>query len=133
MDKPFGGKTVLLGGDFRQILPVLPKKGREDIVMASINRSYLWNYYKIFILEQNMRLEANVPPVSLDGITIPFADWVIRIGDGAEHATSLDNVNDPTWIHNPPELTLPPHNRGIRYLINVLHSVYPTSTQTRNI
>ncbi|WOG82315.1 hypothetical protein DCAR_0101478 [Daucus carota subsp. sativus] len=39
----FGGKMVLLGGDFRQIFPILPKKGREDIVMTSINKSYLWN------------------------------------------------------------------------------------------
>ncbi|XP_021754741.1 uncharacterized protein LOC110720016 [Chenopodium quinoa] len=27
-DRPFGGKTVVLGGDFRQILPVVPRKGR---------------------------------------------------------------------------------------------------------
>ena len=29
---PFGGKTILLGGDFRQILPVVPKEKRQDIV-----------------------------------------------------------------------------------------------------
>jgi len=33
-DKIFGGKTVVLGGDFRQILPVVPKGGGEDIVSA---------------------------------------------------------------------------------------------------
>jgi len=27
--QPFGGKTVLLGGDFRQILPVIPKGQRQ--------------------------------------------------------------------------------------------------------
>ncbi|XP_031116779.1 uncharacterized protein LOC116020446 [Ipomoea triloba] len=40
--KTFGGKTVLLGGDFRQILPVVPKGSRQDIVSAAINSSYLW-------------------------------------------------------------------------------------------
>jgi ATP-dependent DNA helicase PIF1 len=35
-EKIFGGKTVVLGGDFRQILPVVPKGGREDIVSASL-------------------------------------------------------------------------------------------------
>ncbi|PNY11659.1 ATP-dependent DNA helicase PIF1 [Trifolium pratense] len=32
---PFGGKTVVLGGDFRQILPMVPKGGRADIVHAN--------------------------------------------------------------------------------------------------
>jgi hypothetical protein len=40
-EKIFGGKTVVLGGDFRQILPVIPKGGREDIVSASLPRSHL--------------------------------------------------------------------------------------------
>ncbi|XP_031108559.1 ATP-dependent DNA helicase PIF1-like [Ipomoea triloba] len=34
-NKTFGGKTVVLGGDFRQILPVIPKGTRQDIVQAS--------------------------------------------------------------------------------------------------
>ncbi|XP_050278246.1 uncharacterized protein LOC126719772 [Quercus robur] len=32
LEKPFGGKVVVLGGDFRQILPVVKKGRREDIV-----------------------------------------------------------------------------------------------------
>ncbi|XP_031127601.1 uncharacterized protein LOC116029697 [Ipomoea triloba] len=39
--KTFGWKTVVLGGDFRQILPVVPKGSRQDIVSAAINSSYL--------------------------------------------------------------------------------------------
>jgi ATP-dependent DNA helicase PIF1 len=35
-DKIFGGKTVVLGGDFRQIFPIVPKGRREDIVSASL-------------------------------------------------------------------------------------------------
>jgi hypothetical protein len=41
-EKIFGGKTMVLGGDFRQILLVVPKRGREDIVSASLLRSHLW-------------------------------------------------------------------------------------------
>ncbi len=41
-EKIFGGKTVVLGGDFRQILPVVPKGGRENIVSASLPRLHLW-------------------------------------------------------------------------------------------
>jgi len=36
IEKIFGGKTVVRGGDFRQILPNLPKGGRKDIVNASL-------------------------------------------------------------------------------------------------
>jgi endonuclease IV len=34
--KLFGGKTTLLGGDFRQILPVIQKGKRKDIVQTCI-------------------------------------------------------------------------------------------------
>lgn len=39
---PFGGKIIVFGGDFRQILHVVPKGGRADIVHATINSSLLW-------------------------------------------------------------------------------------------
>jgi ATP-dependent DNA helicase PIF1 len=41
-EKIFGAKTVVLGGDFRQILPIVPKGGQEDIVSASLPQSHLW-------------------------------------------------------------------------------------------
>lgn len=37
INKPFGGITVALGGDFRQILPVILKGTRVDIIQASHN------------------------------------------------------------------------------------------------
>ncbi|XP_058751175.1 uncharacterized protein LOC131624239 [Vicia villosa] len=40
-DKVFGGKVVVFGGDFRQILPVVPRGSRSDIMHATINASYL--------------------------------------------------------------------------------------------
>jgi hypothetical protein len=58
--KIFGGKTMVLGGDFRQFLPVVPKGGQEDIVNASLPRSHLWQHVRIFCLHINMRvMEAN--------------------------------------------------------------------------
>ncbi|XP_072087921.1 uncharacterized protein [Arachis hypogaea] len=38
----FGEKVVVLGSDFRQILPVIPRGSREEIVHACINALYLW-------------------------------------------------------------------------------------------
>jgi hypothetical protein len=48
-DKIFGGKIVVLGEDFRQILPVVPKGGRKDIVNASLPRSHLWQHAQFFV------------------------------------------------------------------------------------
>ncbi|CAN1825641.1 hypothetical protein LINPERHAP1_LOCUS31239 [Linum perenne] len=56
---PFGGKTVLLGGDFRQTLPVVPKGSREDNINASLPRSYLWNSCTLLHLQVNMRINSN--------------------------------------------------------------------------
>ena len=39
----FGGKVVVLGGDFRQTLPVIPRASPAQILSASIARSDLWN------------------------------------------------------------------------------------------
>jgi hypothetical protein len=41
-DKPFGGITVVFGGDYQQTLPVIPRGSREEIVGATMQRSYLW-------------------------------------------------------------------------------------------
>jgi hypothetical protein len=38
-DELFGGKVVVLGGDFRQILPVVPRGNRGQIVAASLKQS----------------------------------------------------------------------------------------------
>ncbi|KAH1241604.1 ATP-dependent DNA helicase pif1 [Glycine max] len=40
-NKIFGVKVMVFGGDFRQILPVIPRGSRSDIVNATINSSYL--------------------------------------------------------------------------------------------
>ncbi|CAN7086962.1 unnamed protein product, partial [Brassica oleracea var. botrytis] len=46
-NRPFAGKVVVLGGDFRQVLPVIHGAGRPEIVMESLNSSYLWKHVKV--------------------------------------------------------------------------------------
>ncbi|KAI9116246.1 hypothetical protein K1719_012413 [Acacia pycnantha] len=55
-DKPLGSKVVRLGGDFKQILPVIPRDTVEDTVHVTSNASYLWKYCQLFMLTTNMRL-----------------------------------------------------------------------------
>jgi len=52
----FGGKVIVFGGDFRQILPVIPGGSRSDIVNSTINASYLWDHCEVLTLTKNLRL-----------------------------------------------------------------------------
>ncbi|KAL6554020.1 hypothetical protein OROMI_019693 [Orobanche minor] len=75
----FGGLVVVLGGDFRQILPVVPKGSRHDIVHASISSSQLWDSCEVLKLTKNMRLQ-----------TREFAEWILNVGDGVAGDALVD-------------------------------------------
>jgi PIF1-like helicase/Helicase len=80
---PFGGKVVVFGGDFRQILPVIPKGSRQDIVNASLNSSKLWSHCKVLTLTKNMRLQVQSCPEEIDEIK-EFSEWILSVGNGTE-------------------------------------------------
>jgi hypothetical protein len=100
-NKPFGGMTVVLGGDFRQTLPVVPKGRREQIVNASIKRSYLWNHFEIFKLTRNMRLRCMSEDTAEQQNLMEFVNWILDIGDGK---TTSDEGDE--WINIPEDLIL---------------------------
>ena len=79
-EMPFGGITVLFGGDFRQTLPVVPKGMHQQIVAASLCRSYLWNDIQVHFLTRNMCLDQSDDSVR-------HAAWLLEIGAG----TNLDD------------------------------------------
>ena len=74
-DKPFGGVALLIGGDFKQTLPVILKASSEQILDATITRSYLWKDIEIIHLHQNMR-------VIDDSEAEEFREWLLQIGHG---------------------------------------------------
>ncbi|XP_063904727.1 uncharacterized protein LOC135123780 [Zophobas morio] len=72
-----GGVTVLLAGDFRQTLPVVPRGTRADEVRSCLKSSYLWPQIKKLALKTNMRVLLG------DDATVgEFAQTVLQIGDG---------------------------------------------------
>ena len=73
---------VVLGGDFRQILPVVRKGRRADIVYSTINRSYLWRECLVFKLNTNMRLLHNKLTTSEYVSMKKFSEWILEIGNG---------------------------------------------------
>ena len=80
---PFGGKCVLLAGDFRQVLPVVPRGSRAQINAASTQRYGDWSKFKIFHLKKNVRVQRmlsdNDPEV--DKIEA-FCKYLLEVGEG---------------------------------------------------
>jgi len=52
----FGGAVILLSGDFRQTLPVIPKSTAADELNACLKSSFLWRHVKKLKLTTNMRV-----------------------------------------------------------------------------
>ena len=87
-DLPFGGKVMVFGGDFRQVLPVVPRGTRAQICDATLLQSYIWDDIKIIRLKQNMRAQNDVW----------FSQFLLRIGDGTEKTFPNDYVDLPDDI-----------------------------------
>lgn len=88
---PFGGKVVILLGDFCQTCPVIPRGTKADVLNACISRCHLWVLFHIARLLTPIR-NADDPD---------FASFVDAIGDGAgprvnlsllTHTTEIDDV-----------------------------------------
>ncbi|KAF1894812.1 hypothetical protein Lal_00028255 [Lupinus albus] len=86
----FGGKVLVFGGDFRQILPVIPRGCHSDIVHATINSSYLWHYCTILNLTKNMRLQNDDNTTEIRELL----EWILKVGDG-----KLSEPNDDLHLH----------------------------------
>ncbi|XP_062118748.1 uncharacterized protein LOC133832419 [Humulus lupulus] len=88
VDVTFGGKVVILGGDFRQVLPVVRKGTREEQVRSSLVYSYLWPSLTKFQLIENMR--ARLDPA--------FSDYVLKVGNGMPPNTVNEMIKIPTCM-----------------------------------
>ncbi|KAB2597059.1 hypothetical protein D8674_036555 [Pyrus ussuriensis x Pyrus communis] len=75
IDLPFGGKIMIFGGDFRQVLPVIRKGTKSELIQASV----------ILKLKQNMR--------SINDCE--FSEFLLRVGDGNEDVIMDDMVKLP--------------------------------------
>jgi ATP-dependent DNA helicase PIF1 len=82
---PFGGRVMVFSGDFRQVLPVIPKATRPQIVNQCVNRSGLWRHVNVIRLRTNMRVEAanTSNDEQLARTLSTFARYPLNIGDGS--------------------------------------------------
>ncbi|XP_047252267.1 ATP-dependent DNA helicase PIF1-like [Capsicum annuum] len=88
IDSPFGGKVIVFGGDFRQVLPIFPKSTRAEMVNASLVKPYLWHQMKKIKLTRNIRARTDSS----------FSKLLLRIGNGEEPIIRDDLVLLPKQL-----------------------------------
>ncbi|XP_071740766.1 uncharacterized protein [Rutidosis leptorrhynchoides] len=77
--KLFGEMPILLGGDFRQILPVIPKGKRQEVVQACINRFDLWQHCQLHTLSRIMWVNEYTADGHVDPRKQQFNKWVLAL------------------------------------------------------
>lgn len=132
---PFGGRLMVFGGDFRQVLPVVPRGGRSDVVNQCINRSFLWRHVEVKKLRINMRVQQaqNNNDVPLSAEIQQFADMLLEIGDGRTqtlkvHDRSTNNIFNTDYIQITSSMLIPGEN-----VLCLLSAVYPQLFATSSV
>jgi ATP-dependent DNA helicase PIF1 len=80
--------VMVFGGDFRQVLPVVPRGTRAQIMDATLLRSYIWKDVRKICLTRNMRAQSDPW----------FLDYVLMIGNGTKDIFVGDYVRLPKDI-----------------------------------
>ena len=73
-NRPFGGKVLILGGDFRQTANIVPHGTVTDIIEMCIKNSQLWSHVTRRSLITNMRSSGEEN----------FNAWLLKVGNGNE-------------------------------------------------
>ncbi|GJY94111.1 DNA helicase [Tanacetum coccineum] len=124
MDRPdqlFGGKSVILGGDFRQTLPVKKGASKLEIVASSIAESQLWHHFKVCILRENMRLAQPGKSQEELSLTRAFAEWLLDIGNGNIGEPDTVDPQNSSWVHIPEAFSIQDDENGISKLIGFIY------------
>ena len=116
VDQPFGGKAAIFGGDFRQVLPVVPKGSQGQIEAASMKGSKIWRYCSILRLHRNMRVFGQED--------FDFVQYLLRIGNGQEQTVHNDYVRIPDGI-----VLRPVNNMHVH--IHLIQTVYDNLASNR--
>ena len=104
--EPFGGKSIILCGDFRQTLPVKKFATRSEIVNTIVKKSIFWKYFVTMKLTENIR-----------AIDKNFAKDMLTIGDGRYGENGLIDI--------PKSCILPDD-------VNMVEEVYGDVFETKN-
>jgi hypothetical protein len=121
---PFGGKTIVLGGDFRQVLPVVEGASRTETLNSALISSPLWNHITVLKLEQNMRLSNPSLSTAEKAELALFADWVLSVGNGTVPMKTREGESVPSWLSLPPDIALLPTSDYISSIIDAIYESF---------
>ncbi|KAK9067683.1 hypothetical protein SSX86_011794 [Deinandra increscens subsp. villosa] len=129
---PFGGKSILLGGDFRQTLPVQQRSSKARVISCSLPRSCLWPDFRLIRLTENLRLRRSNMTDSERSAAEHFATWLMAVGDGTLGHNSEVSMPDSKQIQVPPEFIIDYNEGALHELIRFIyddHTLrFPTPT-----
>ncbi|KAG8383603.1 hypothetical protein BUALT_Bualt04G0031100 [Buddleja alternifolia] len=105
---------MILGGDFRQVLPVIKGGSFGEQIARSVSKLTFWPGVKIIHLQQNMRSQQ-------DG---EFSQILMRIGDGVQHTINGD------FVESPQSMVIP--WKGGQSLYYLIDSIFPNMIDHAN-
>ncbi|UYV66756.1 hypothetical protein LAZ67_4002775 [Cordylochernes scorpioides] len=86
--RPMGGVVLLLAGDFRQILPIIPRGTIADELHACLKASPLWSFI------ESLTLSTNIQAVNLgDPNSLLFSQFLLQLGSGQLTDMDVDAIN----------------------------------------
>ncbi|XP_052620980.1 uncharacterized protein LOC128126869 [Lactuca sativa] len=94
-DIPFGGKAIVFGGDFRQILPVVQGGSRQNIVNASLSSSYIWQHCQSEFIHDQFDPNLYSPNI-LNGLKVsglPNHKLILKVGVPVMLLRNIDQKN----------------------------------------
>ncbi|GKF22543.1 DNA helicase [Tanacetum coccineum] len=124
----FGGKLVILGGDFHQTLHVKKGTSKMEVIASCISESNLWPHFKVFMLKGNMRLLRPDIKANEHSLVSSFASWLLDIGDGNIGDADKQDPENSNWIRIPSEYFFPFGENGLSSLIDFIydHNTFQT-------
>jgi len=121
-ENAFRVKLVVLGGDLRQILPVVTHGSRESIVATTVHRAFFWNDCCVMHLSINMRLQTTDQSGETTEGMEAFARWILQLGEGEVQGISILEDREPNWIKIPYEFLIQNDEDVVQ---NLITAVYP--------
>ncbi|GKE93720.1 DNA helicase, partial [Tanacetum coccineum] len=111
----------MLGGNFRQTLPVKRNASRHEIIQSSITKSYIWQHLKVYYLTENMRLNNNeLQDIDRERVYV-FPQWLLDIGNGKIGTPDDIDPQNCSWVDIPEQFCILDDENGISNLIQFIY------------